>query len=102
MFLLAAVFWSQLLVGVSASFSMVVEHGVEECFIIRAPKEKSIIRLVEFPLLFVMLNARDGTQVHGYVHVCIVPVAAVATTAASRYGALDPCHTYTPPSCLCI
>jgi hypothetical protein len=29
---------------VSASFSMVVEHGVEECFVIRAPKEKSIIR----------------------------------------------------------
>ena len=31
--------------GASASFSMVVEHGVEECFIIRAPKEKSIMEL---------------------------------------------------------
>lgn len=43
--LAAAALWSsQWLVGVSASFSMVVEHGVEECFVIRAPKEKSVIR----------------------------------------------------------
>ena len=43
--ILAAALWSsQWLVGVSASFSMVVEHGVEECFVIRAPKEKSVIR----------------------------------------------------------
>lgn len=40
-----AVLLSQVLV-VSASFSMVVEHGVEECFVIRAPREKSIIRYV--------------------------------------------------------
>ena len=44
--ILAAAVWSQWLVGVSASFSMVVEHGVEECFVIRAPKEKSVIRYV--------------------------------------------------------
>ena len=42
----AALSSSQWLVGVSASFSMVVEHGVEECFVIRAPKEKSVIRYV--------------------------------------------------------
>eukprot|EP00563_Minutocellus_polymorphus_P013988 CAMPEP_0181048994 /NCGR_PEP_ID=MMETSP1070-20121207/15729_1 /TAXON_ID=265543 /ORGANISM="Minutocellus polymorphus, Strain NH13" /LENGTH=217 /DNA_ID=CAMNT_0023127809 /DNA_START=109 /DNA_END=762 /DNA_ORIENTATION=+ len=46
MLILATLFLSPLLLlptGVSASFSMVVEHGVEECFVIRAPKEKSII-----------------------------------------------------------
>jgi len=51
--LLATALWSsQWLVGVSASFSMVVEHGVEECFIIRAPKEKSIIRYVSLSRLY--------------------------------------------------
>lgn len=50
--ILAAALWSEWLVGVSASFSMVVEHGVEECFVIRAPKEKSVIRYAAFIGLF--------------------------------------------------
>ena len=66
--LLAAALWSsQWLVGVSASFSMVVEHGVEECFIIRAPKEKSIIRYVLLNRLYYFpLTLYIGISYHTY------------------------------------